>query len=75
MKFDYTFDSAVKTSQLNGSYPSSIMFQCVVKTYKEVERERIRMRKKNGSAHSESIASDDARGNACLKKVNIKLIV
>ena len=26
MKFDYAFDSAVITSQLNGSYPSSIVF-------------------------------------------------
>ena len=46
MKFDYTFDSAIVTSQLNGSYPSSIMFQRIMKAYKEVESGRIRMRKK-----------------------------
>ena len=26
MKTDYTFDSTIMTSQLNGSYPSSIVF-------------------------------------------------
>ena len=45
MKFDYTFDSAILTSQLNGSYPISIVFQRIMKTYKEVESGRIRMRK------------------------------
>ena len=35
----------------------------------ELECEKI------GSANSESIACDDARGNACLKKVEIKLII
>ena len=46
MKFDYTFDSAILTSQLNGSYPFSIVFQRIMKAYKEVESGRIRMRKK-----------------------------
>ena len=45
MKLDYTFDSAIIASQLNGSYPVSILFQRVMKTYDEVEKGRIKMRK------------------------------
>ena len=45
MKFDYTLDSAILTSQLNRSYPVSMVFQRIIKAYKEVESGRIRMRK------------------------------